>query len=54
MYKDIKIVLATKHKKEKAIQKPVLSCIKCDYQEFYPRLDKLEYADPQYCPCCNP
>ena len=32
----------------------VQSCIKCDYQEFYPRADGFEYADQQYCPYCNP
>lgn len=32
----------------------VLSCVKCDYQESYPRADKLKYADQQHCPYCNP
>jgi hypothetical protein len=32
----------------------VLSCIKCDYQEFIPRQDGIEKADPTYCSYCNP
>lgn len=29
-------------------------CVKCTYQECYPRADGWEYADQQYCPYCNP
>lgn len=32
----------------------VLSCVKCDYQEYVPRSDQLKHANPRYCPCCNP
>lgn len=35
-------------------QHRVLHCIKCDYQEYLPRVDGLVKADPQYCPYCNP
>lgn len=40
--------------KTELYQFKVLSCVKCDHQEYYPRADKLEYADQQYCPYCNP
>lgn len=35
-------------------QTKVLSCIKCDYKEYFPRPDGLEKADQKDCPYCNP
>lgn len=32
----------------------LLSCIKCDYSETYPRTDNLELAEPTHCSYCNP
>lgn len=35
-------------------QRKILSCLKCEYKVYQTRDDGLEFADPQYCPYCNP
>lgn len=42
------------HAETELYQYKVLSCVKCDHEEQQPRSDGLVYADPQYCPYCNP
>lgn len=42
------------HTETELFQFKVLNCIKCHYQEYFPRPDGLEKADAKYCPYCNP
>jgi hypothetical protein len=40
--------------KTELYQYRVLSCVKCDYQEEWPRTDGLRKANQSQCPFCNP
>lgn len=35
-------------------QQKMLSCVKCEYKIYKQRDDGLKFADPAYCPSCNP